>query len=61
MKSELRAFPSGLLNIIMYALAASRGMKYGAEHGRSEIILNSGLPPGIRVDSQLITKKLIIK
>lgn len=44
MKSELRTFPSGLLNIIMYALAAARGMMYDAGHGRSEIMLNKGMP-----------------
>lgn len=66
MKSELGAFPSDMLNIIMYSLAAAWGKKQEAEYGRSEIILNTGLPPGIylpgiHVDSKLITKKLKIK
>jgi len=66
MKSELRAFLCGLLLIFLSALASAKGMKYEAERGRSETILNTGLPPGIYLpgiysDSQLITKKLIIK
>ncbi len=66
MKSELRAFFCSLLLIVLSALAAARGKKQEAERGRSETILNTGLPPGIyllgiKVDSQLITKKLIIK
>jgi hypothetical protein len=66
MKSELRVFLCSLLLIFLSLIAAAKGMKYEAERGRSETILNAGLPPGIYLHgiycgSQLITKKLIIK
>lgn len=58
--------PENAGNLEISDLRGSVVFRKEADRGRSETILNTGLPPGIyllgiHVDSQLITKKLIIK